>query len=177
MTSSSKTAMADSARAERAAHERILARLRDHAVEVRRLVAGLDEESLSRHTVPGKWSLKELLCHITRVQRVFDSRLDALLSEDNPQIAYYGPEGDILFEEMADRTAAEALDEFLAEREQLLTRLEKLSPADWHRPGRHPEFANYDVNLQMDYLAHHEAHHVYQMFQRRTPLGRVPAEG
>jgi len=177
MTSSNKAAMADSALAERAAHERILARLRDHAVEVRRLVAGLDEESLSRHTVPGKWSLKELLCHITRVQRVFDARLDALLSEDNPQIAYYGPEGDILFEEMADRTAAETLDEFLAEREQLLARLEKLGPADWHRPGRHPEFANYDVNLQMDYLAHHEAHHVYQMFQRRTPLGRVPSEG
>ena len=60
----------------------------------------------------------------------------------------------------------------IAEREQLLARLEKLSPEDWHRPGRHPEFANYDVNLQMDYLAHHEAHHVYQMFQRRTPLGR-----
>jgi len=29
----------------------------------------------------------------------------------------------------------------------------------------------------MDYLAHHEAHHVYQMFQRRTPLGRIPAGG
>ncbi len=177
MISSDVTATTDSAGAEAAAQERILARLRDHAVEVRRLVAGLDEESLSRHPVPGKWSLKELLCHISRVQRVFDARLDALLSEDNPEIAYYGPEGDLIFEEMADRPGAETLNEFLDERERLLSRLEKLSPDDWRRPGRHPEVEDYDVQLQMDYLAHHEAHHIYQMFQRRTRLGRVPAEG
>ena len=160
-----------------AAHARISARLRDHAVEVRRLFAGLDEEALMRRTVAGKWSLKELLCHIARVQRVFDVRLDTLLSEDNPRISHYGPEGDLLFEEMADRPAAETLDEFLAERGLLLGRLEKLSLDEWHRPGRHPEFADYDVHLQMDYLAHHEAHHVYQMFERRTPLGKIPAGG
>lgn len=160
---------------EGAAHDRIAARLRDHAVEVRRFFAGLDEEALTRRTVAGKWSLKELLCHIARVQRVFDARLDTLLSEDNPRISHYGPEGDLVFEEMADRPAAETLEEFLVERGLLLGRLEKLSPEEWHRPGRHPEFTNYDVHLQMDYLAHHEAHHVYQMFQRRTPLGRIPA--
>jgi len=158
-----------------AAHARITERLRDHAVEVRRFFAGLDEEALTRRTVAGKWSLKALLCHIARVQRVFDVRLDTLLSADNPRLSHYGPEGDLLFEEMADRPAAETLDEFLAERGLLIGRLEKLSLDEWHRPGRHPEFADYDVHLQMDYLAHHEAHHVYQMFQRRTPLGKIPA--
>ena len=167
--------MSETPESDAAAHARISARLRDHAVEVRRLFAGLDEEALMQRTVAGKWSLKELLCHIARVQRVFDARLDTLLSEDNPQISYYGPKGDLLFEEMADRPATETLEEFLAERGLLLGRLEKLSLEEWHRPGRHPEFANYDVHLQMDYLAHHEAHHVYQMFQRRTPLGRIPA--
>ena len=157
-----------------AAHARIEARLRDHAVEIQRLVAGLDEETLTRPTVAGKWSLKELLCHVARVQRVFDARLDALLSENNPEIAYYGAEGDLLFEEMVDNPAAVTLENFLTERGLLLGRLEKLSLEEWHRPGRHPEFENYDVHLQMDYLAHHEAHHIYQMFQRRTPIGRVP---
>ena len=167
--------MNDSATADAAAHTRIIARLRDHALEVRRLFAGLDEDTLNRKVVPGKWSLKEILCHISRTQRVFDARLDTLLAEDNPQITYYGAEGDLLFEEMADHSAAGTLEEFLAERGLLIGRLEKLSLEEWHRPGRHPEFDNYDVHLQMDYLAHHEAHHVYQMFQRRTPLGKVPA--
>ena len=169
--------MNDSAAADAAAHTPIIARLRDHALEVRRLFAGLDEDALNRKVVPAKWSLKEILCHISRTQRVFDARLDTLLAEDNPQITYYGAEGDLLFEEMADHPAAGTLEEFLAERGLLIGRLEKLSLEEWHRPGRHPEFENYDVHLQMDYLAHHEAHHVYQMFQRRTPLGPVPAGG
>ena len=37
--------------ADRRSRQRIAARLRDHAVEVRRLTAGLDEESLSRHKI------------------------------------------------------------------------------------------------------------------------------
>jgi len=167
--------VSESPTSDAAAHARIAARLLDHAVEVRRLFAGLDEEALNRRTVPGKWSLKEILCHIARVQRVFDARLETLLSEDNPEIAYYGAEGDLLFEEMADHPAAETLEVFLAERGRFLLRLEKLTLDEWHRRGRHPEYENYDVHFQMDYLAHHEAHHVYQMFQRRTPLGKIPA--
>ena len=166
--------MNDSTTSDAAAHGRILARLRDHALEVRRLFSGLDEEALNQRTAPGKWSLKELLCHISRVQRIFDARLDTLLSEDNPEIPSYAAEGDLLFEEMADHPAAGSLAEFLAERGLLIGRLEKLSLEEWHRPGRHPEYANYDVHLQMDYMSHHEAHHVHQMFERRTPLGRVP---
>ena len=72
--------MNDSTTSDAAAHGRILARLRDHALEVRRLFSGLDEEALNQRTAPGKWSLKELLCHISRVQRIFDARLDTLLS-------------------------------------------------------------------------------------------------
>jgi uncharacterized damage-inducible protein DinB len=164
----------ESATEDASAHGRILARLRDHAVEVRRLFAGLDEDALNRKLVPGKWSLKELLCHISRVQRVFDARLDTLLSEDNPEISSYEAEGDLLFEEMADHPAGGTLAEFLAERGLLIGRLEKLSLEEWHRPGRHPDYEMYDVHLLMDYLTHHEAHHVYQMFERRTPLGKVP---
>jgi hypothetical protein len=160
--------------ADTAAHARIAARLRDHAVEIQRLLAGLDESTLVQRTAAGKWSLKELLCHVARVQRVFDARLDTLLSEDNPEIANYAAEGDLLFEEMVDHPAAVTLEDFLTERGLLLSRLEKLTLDEWHRPGRHPEIANYDVHLQMDYLAHHEAHHVYQMFERRTPLGKIP---
>ena len=75
---------------------------------------------------------------------------------------------------MTVRPAAEALSRFLEDRERLAQRLEKLSPAEWHRPGRHPEFAHFDVHFQIEYMGHHEAHHIYQMFQRRVPLGKLP---
>lgn len=169
--------MSDDARADRAAHARVVQRLRDQADDVRRLVAGLDEDSLAKRTIPEKWSLKELVCHVLKVQRVFSERLETMLAQENPSVTSYKAEGDSGFEKMAARPAEEALAAYFAERERHLERLEDLSPAEWHRTAEHPDFPHYDVHFQTDYLAHHEAHHIYQMLQRRTPFGKIPPEG
>ena len=55
------------------AHRRILRRLEDQAKDVKRLTAGLTDDTLARRVVEGKWSLKELAGHIWRVQQVFDA--------------------------------------------------------------------------------------------------------
>jgi hypothetical protein len=167
----------DDRRADRAAHARLVQRLRDQADDVRRMVAGLDEESLSKRTIQDKWSLKELVCHVLRVQRVFSERLEAMLSQENPAVTSYEPEGDAVFEKMAGRPAEETLAIYFAERERHLEKLEDLLPGEWHRSAQHPDYAHYDVHFQTDYLAHHEAHHIYQMLLRRTPFGKLPPEG
>jgi len=155
-------------------HRRLIARLLQQAEDVRRLATGLDEEKLSRRTMPGKWSLKELVCHLRRVQHVFEGRIFSMLGEENPALPPYEPEGDAEFDAMVRRPGADTLAGFLRERTLLAARLEALAPAEWHRPGHHPEYANYDVHFAVEYLAHHEAHHLYQMLQRRVPLGKLP---
>jgi hypothetical protein len=169
--------MKDDGRADRAAHARLVQRLRDQADDVRRLVAGLDEGALAKRTIPEKWSLKELVCHVLKVQRVFSERLDRMLAEENPSVTSYKAEEDPGFPKMVAIAADQSLAAFLAERERYLDRLEDLSPGEWHRSAQHPDFPHYDVHFQTDYLAHHEAHHIYQMLQRRTPFGPIPPEG
>jgi hypothetical protein len=156
------------------AHRRLIARLRQQADDVRRITTSLDEASLAKRTIPDKWSLKELVCHLQRVQEVFEGRVDAMLAQDNPPVARYDPEGDAAFEKMVSRPGADSLAVFLESRERFAERLEELSPGEWHRPGSHPEFPHFDVHFQVEYMVHHEAHHVYQMFQRRVPLGKMP---
>ena len=156
------------------AHRKLVARLREMTGDVRRITAGLDEASLSKRTVPDKWSLKELLCHLERMQEVFEGRIDAMLSRDNPGIAKYDPEDDREFDKMLAISGQDTLAAFLSHRERFAGRLERLSPAEWHRSGQHPQFPHYDVHFQVEYMAHHEAHHIYQMFQRRLPLGKMP---
>jgi hypothetical protein len=156
------------------AHRRLIARLRQQAEDVRRITAGLDDAALAKRTVPDKWSLAEVVCHLDRVQQVFDGRIQAVLAQDNPAIPRYDPEGDAEFEKMVARPAKDSLATFFQTREQVAARLDKLAPAEWHRPGRHPEFPNFDVHFQVEYMGHHEAHHIYQMFQRRVPLGKMP---
>ncbi len=137
-------------------------------------MSGLDAQALETRTVAGKWSLHELVCHSWRVQQVFESRVEAMLTEDTPAVAPYDPDRDPEFTEMVSRAPGSVLDGFLREREKFAVRLDALSPAEWHRPGKHREFAHYDVHFQVEYMLHHEAHHIYQMFQRRAPLGKVP---
>jgi hypothetical protein len=156
------------------AHQRLIGRLRDQAQEVRRLTADLSEAQLATRTVPDKWSLKELVAHLWRVQQVFGERIERLLREDNPSIAPYDPEADGEFAALVAQPTEALVRGLLADRARLVARLEGLAPAEWHRPGRHPEFPHYDLHFQVEYLVFHEAHHLYQMFQRRAPLAPVP---
>lgn len=155
-------------------HGRLAARLREQANDVRRLTAGLDEDSLAERTIPGKWSLKEIVCHLWRVQEVFEGRIEAMLTQANPSIVPYSPDQDSEFGEKLQSQAAELVEGFLAEREQLVTLLASLSASDWRRSGSHPEYPHYDVQFQVEYMTYHEAHHIYQMIQRRVPLGKIP---
>jgi uncharacterized protein (TIGR03083 family) len=151
-------------------HSRVIERLRSQAEDVRRLCAGLGEAAISKRVKPDKWSVKEVLAHIGRVQQVFEGRLEALLTQENPTIVGYEPEGDPEFEAIATKSSAELLKWFEDTRGRILARLEKLSKEDWHRPGRHAEYPAYDVHFCMEYMGHHEAHHMYQMFERRGAM-------
>ncbi len=156
------------------AHRRLIARLRQQADDVSRIAVGLDEAFLAKRTIPEKWSLKELVCHLHRVQQVFEGRIASMLGQDNPAIKVYSPDDDAEFEKMLSHPTKDALAAFLEDRERLSAQWEELSPGEWHRSGRHPEYPHYDVHFQVEYMVHHEAHHIYQMFQRRTPFGKMP---
>ncbi|HEY1207105.1 MAG: DinB family protein [Bryobacteraceae bacterium] len=153
-------------------HARLAARLRDQAHDIQRLTSGLDEETLSRRPTPEKWSLKELVAHLWRVQEVFESRIEAMLTQTKPALASYDPAGDVQFEAKLSSAWEDLLAGFLGDREELAALLESLSPADWRHRGIHPEYRHYDVRLAVEYLACHEAHHIYQMLQRREAVAR-----
>lgn len=156
------------------AHLALIERLRDQGGQVERLTRGLDDDALSERTVPDKWSLKELVCHLWRCQRLFDDRIEAMLTRENPVLLPYSPDGDTDFEKLVAHPATETRAAFLADRDALATRLLQLEPAQWHRGGKHPEYERFDVHFQVEYMAHHEAHHIYQLFLRRVPLGKLP---
>jgi hypothetical protein len=67
----------------------------------------------------------------------------------------------------------QAIPTFLADRERFAPPLQGLSPSEWQARGRHPTYGVFDIAFQVEYMVHHEAHHVYQMFMR-LPLVRFP---
>ena len=165
----------DHQHAKHAVHLALVQRLRAQAADVRRLTRGVEEHTLAARARPDKWSPKELVCHFRRMEAIFGERLSGMLTDLNPAIVPYdNPDGDTVFVELTRRPTEDVLVEYLTDREALCRRLETLSPAEWHRKAAHPEFPYYDVHFQVEYMAHHEAHHIYQLFQRRVPLGKLP---
>ena len=155
-------------------HRRLVERLREHACDVFRMTKGLDESAFTSRPEADSWSLKELVAHIRRVQQVFASRIETMLSKDNPSLESYSAEKDPEMAAMLNADGRLLVEVFLKERHTLAERLEKLAPAEWHRTAGHPEFAHFDVHLQVEFLIHHEANHLYQMFVRRIPFGKLP---
>jgi DinB superfamily len=154
----------------------LILRLRDLGDDVRRLTAGFDDETLRRQTVAGKWSLIELACHLWVVQQMFEARIDAMLEREAPVFEPYAPENDAAFAALiASGAGQEHVQRFLADRDRFAARLDNLAPAEWLRRGQHPTFGTLDIDFLVEYMAHHEAHHVYQMFTRRVPLLRKNA--
>ncbi len=157
-----------------AVHLALVQRLRAQAAEVARLAEGVDEAALATRSVPDKWSMKELICHLKRMETIFVERFRSMLAEETTIVPYENPDADELFVALTQRPTADVLAEYLAERDALCRTLEGLTPAEWHRKARHPQFPHYDLHFQAEYMAHHEAHHIYQLFQRRVPFGKLP---
>src|SRR5688500_12117190 len=85
------------------AHLAILDKLERLAEEVRHLTAGLSNEQLATRVEEGKWSLRELVAHLSRLQGVFAQRVTAMIEQDRPAITSYMPETDSGFETFAAR--------------------------------------------------------------------------
>src|SRR5258706_4360232 len=137
-----------------AVHARIVERLQGQVEDVTRMVAGLSEPELARRTVPDKWSVKELICHLDRIHEVFDERVEAMLGQENPKLPPYEPDGDPGFDERVRRATVDTLASFRMRRERLIARLGELRPADLHRPRQHPQEPSYDVHLCLQELTH-----------------------
>lgn len=58
-----------------ATHQQLILRLRQQADDVRRLTSDLDETQLATRTVPEKWSVKELVCHLLRIYQLYQRRV------------------------------------------------------------------------------------------------------
>jgi hypothetical protein len=99
-------------------HQRLVERLRRHALDVVRMTRGLDERALSARSEQDSWSLKELVAHMRRVQQVFASRIETMLAQDNPALPSYSPDKDTEMRSMVDAEGQMLVEVFLRERQQ-----------------------------------------------------------
>lgn len=149
----------------------MLAQLNEQVEYLRGLLVGLEAWQLAKPPAPGKMSLKQTALHLAHTNQMFAERVELMLELDQPPIKII----DAALEDLeAYKTAdlEKTLEQFSTGRKRLIERLGKLYPSDWESRAAHPEYQNYNVQMAVEHLLLHEAHHLYSMEQLRAALDR-----
>ncbi|MCY2987525.1 MAG: DinB family protein [Planctomycetota bacterium] len=61
--------------------------------KLRAAVAGMNAEQLDARPIPGKWSTKQVICHIADFEPVYLDRMKRVIAENEPTLFSGDPNG------------------------------------------------------------------------------------
>ena len=131
------------------------------AAELRALVSGLSKEQLERPIAEGKWSVRQIVCHLADCEIVFCVRLRHALADDHHVIQPF--DQDVWASRYAGYSAAEALDLFAAARAWNLRLLKGVAAEEMQRPVTHPERGTMVFADLVQTIAGHDENHLIQL--------------
>ncbi|HYE58379.1 MAG TPA: DinB family protein, partial [Rhodothermales bacterium] len=139
--------------------------LERQATELDALLRSLDEERARHRYAPGKWSVKEVLGHVTDAERIFAYRLLCIARGDQTSFPGFDENAYVPNSGADDRSMDDLLDEFAAVRRATLALLRGLPDAAMTRIGT----ANgqlVSVRALPFILAGHAQHHLNVLRER-----------
>ncbi|MFD9130208.1 DinB family protein [Kitasatospora sp. NPDC059571] len=126
------------------------------------LLAG-DPAGLAARPQPEVWSALEYACHVRDVFRLFDRRLNLMLTEDGPDFANWNQDETAEAERYGEQAPAVVAVELAAAAEQLASAFEQVEGDAWQRTGNRSDGARFTVESFSRYLIHDPVHHLYDV--------------
>lgn len=127
--------------------------------DITALFTGISEIQANYRYALGKWTLKEVIGHITDTERIMSYRLLRISRGDQTPLAGYDDEQYVKEALFQSSSIADLLEDFTAVRRSTLSLLKGLSEEAWNRKG----FANngeISVRALAYIIAGHELHHI-----------------
>ncbi len=146
--------------------ESMVARLRGQLEGLAFLLGGASAEQLQRRPPSGKWSAHENLAHLARYHQVFRERLQRILDEERPALGRYRAEEDPGWPPWPVRDPDDVQRQLRTLRNDLVARVERLTPEQLGRTGVHPVFGEMTVPQWIEFFLLHEGHHLYVIMSR-----------
>jgi uncharacterized damage-inducible protein DinB len=119
----------------RVSGEDIGEQLRQQLDRVERLFRGVDDTAALFRYAPGKWSIKEILGHLTDAERIFAYRLLRISRADATPLAGFSENAYVPPGSFDGRTVSSLVKEFRAVRLSTMALVEGLPAEAWTRKG------------------------------------------
>lgn len=139
--------------------------LERQGAETLALLRGLSEEKGAHRYEPGKWSIKQLVGHVSDGERIFSYRALAFARGDGQSLPGMEQDEWMAGADFDARTLSELIDEFEIVRAATLHLLRHLSPEAWMRRGTASD-SEITVRALAYIIAGHETHHVQVLRER-----------
>ncbi|MBE7182710.1 MAG: DinB family protein [Terriglobus roseus] len=126
----------------------------------------LSSEAIDSVPAPGKWSLREQMCHLADCEVAWAWRLRQAYGEENPVLQSF--EQDPWARAYAGKlfTFAAAFQTWQSLRAWNLAFLDALTPEDRQRPAVHPSAGSITLWTLVEIAAGHDLHHLAQLEKR-----------
>ena len=123
-------------------------------------LAGVREDQLDRTPVPGKWSIRQVVCHIADFEPVYADRMKRVLVEDNPTM--FGGDPDVFAAGLhyEKRGVQEEIELISVVRRQMAVILRNTEVEDFQRTGVHSEAGPLTLETLLERITRHIPHHV-----------------
>lgn len=130
---------------------------------VAKTVAGVPPEKLTARPAPGKWSIAEIIAHLSETEWAAGWRYRQMI--ENPGVALPGYDQDV-WEKVGgygSRRIEDSLHQFQLLRQANLQMFACLTPQQWESHGVHSERGPMTVRTLMAQMAGHDRNHLEQI--------------
>lgn len=133
------------------------------AAKLKKLVRGLTLKQINWQPQPGKWSIAQILAHLSDVEIVVSWRMRSVIGSDGITLQPFDQDAWASVFEYGDRDPKQSLEVFRVLRENNLAMLKSLPREAWDRHGIHLERGKETVAHLVRMLAGHDVNHTKQI--------------
>ena len=137
---------------------------------IRQAVVGMTSDDLDATPVPGKWSTRQVVCHIADFEPVYADRMKRVIAESVP--TFFGGDPDVFAARLAydQRDVEEELQLIETVRRQMARILKTLSSEDFQRTGNHSEDGSITLETLVGRITNHIPHHIRFIKQKQQAM-------
>ncbi len=112
---------------------------------------------------PDVWSPLEYACHVRDVYRIYDERLDRMLTETDPHYANWDQDATAITDRYGEQAPAIVGRDLVGAADRLAARFDTVHGAQWDRTGNRSDGARFTVETFARYLMHDPVHHLHDV--------------
>jgi uncharacterized damage-inducible protein DinB len=125
--------------------------------------SGLSRRALTRPPAPGKWSIGQILAHLSEIELLFGYRIRVILEQDRPRLLGMDQNVWARNSRYERLDPGQSLETYRALRRANVELLAGLSPRTLQRAGIHSQMGRVTIKRITELLAGHDLNHKRQV--------------